>query len=240
VLSNRTVVAWGDNGWGQTNVPGGLANVAAVAAGQMHSLALRRDGSVVAWGDNTYGQTNLPAGLGNIKAIASGALHAAALKSDGTFVAWGDNSCSQTNLPASLAHIAAIASGGCDNLALLSNAVVSATGDNTFGQTNVPAGLTNVIAIAVGACHMLALGAVRLAIIPPQILAIASLGTSVLTTCSGTAGSAYEIQRSTNLSAWAVLGTTNAPPPGIFQFNDDFSDLGSPPAAAYYRLHVVP
>jgi hypothetical protein len=34
------VVAWGDNGYGQTNVPSGMSNVVAIAAGGDYSLAL--------------------------------------------------------------------------------------------------------------------------------------------------------------------------------------------------------
>ena len=44
------VVAWGDNDSGQTNVPSGLSNVVAIAAGGYHSLALTAEGRVVAWG----------------------------------------------------------------------------------------------------------------------------------------------------------------------------------------------
>ena len=39
LLNNGTVVAWGNNGVGQTNVPPGLSNVMAIAAGGFHSLA---------------------------------------------------------------------------------------------------------------------------------------------------------------------------------------------------------
>jgi autotransporter-associated beta strand protein len=46
----------------------------------------------------------------------------------------------------------------------------------------------------------------------------------------------YAIQRSTNLTDWVTLVTTNAPSAGLFQWTDDFSDLGGPPASAYYRL----
>jgi hypothetical protein len=42
-----TVVAWGDNTYGQTNLPMGLTNVAAIAAGDNHSLALLGDGPLV-------------------------------------------------------------------------------------------------------------------------------------------------------------------------------------------------
>ena len=66
------MIAWGDNGYGQTNLPGGLTNVVAIAAGWDHSLALKQDGSVVGWGDNTYGECTAPAGLTNVVAIAGG------------------------------------------------------------------------------------------------------------------------------------------------------------------------
>ena len=67
-----TVVAWGYNNAGQTNVPGGLSNVVAVGGGYSHSLALETDGTVVVWGDSTYGQTNVPAGLTNVARLPLG------------------------------------------------------------------------------------------------------------------------------------------------------------------------
>src|SRR6185503_2662284 len=64
-----TVVAWGDNNFGQSNVPAGLSNVVAVAAGYAHSLALKQDGTVLAWGHSAYGQTNVPSLLTSAIAI---------------------------------------------------------------------------------------------------------------------------------------------------------------------------
>jgi hypothetical protein len=77
--ADGTVVAWGYNNYGQTNVPAGLSNVAAIAGGWAHSLALKNDGTVVAWGDNADGQTDVPAGLSNVVAIAAGGFHSLAL-----------------------------------------------------------------------------------------------------------------------------------------------------------------
>jgi hypothetical protein len=37
--------------------------VVAIAAGNVHSLALKADGTVVAWGNNYYGECNVPVGL---------------------------------------------------------------------------------------------------------------------------------------------------------------------------------
>ena len=48
--ADGSLVGWGDNGHGQLNPPAGLGPVAAIAAGDGHTLALRTDGTVAAWG----------------------------------------------------------------------------------------------------------------------------------------------------------------------------------------------
>jgi alpha-tubulin suppressor-like RCC1 family protein len=74
-----SVVAWGDNTYGETNVPPKLTNAVAIAAGFEYSLALKADGTVVAWGNNSSGQTNVPVGLANVSAIFAGQSGCAAL-----------------------------------------------------------------------------------------------------------------------------------------------------------------
>ena len=64
VLVGRYLNQYGQRGL--TEVPPGLTNATAVAAGSLHSLALRADGTVVAWGYNQHGQTNVPSGLSGI------------------------------------------------------------------------------------------------------------------------------------------------------------------------------
>ena len=61
--SDGTVEVWGDFTQGQRDVPTGLTNVVAIAAGWFHNLALKSDGSVVAWGDNRNDRCNVPEGL---------------------------------------------------------------------------------------------------------------------------------------------------------------------------------
>jgi alpha-tubulin suppressor-like RCC1 family protein len=39
--NDGTVVGWGYNEYGQATIPAGLTNVAAIAAGYFHSLALK-------------------------------------------------------------------------------------------------------------------------------------------------------------------------------------------------------
>ena len=152
-----TVVAWGDNGEGQTTVPAGLSGVVAIAAAGYHTVALKQDGTVVAWRYNYYGQTTVPAGLSGVVAIAAGWGHTVALKQDGTAVAWGGNEYGATTVPAGLSGVVAIAPGYRHTVALKQGGTVVAWGDNGYGQTTVPAGLSGVVAIAAGAEHTVAL-----------------------------------------------------------------------------------
>jgi alpha-tubulin suppressor-like RCC1 family protein len=96
------VVAWGNNSEGQTTLPvAAQSGVTAIAAGNVHAVALKDDGSVVAWGGNYYGQVTgtpttvdpysaiaSPVTLGGqvltgVTAIAAGWAHTVALRNDG-------------------------------------------------------------------------------------------------------------------------------------------------------------
>jgi Regulator of chromosome condensation (RCC1) repeat/IPT/TIG domain len=113
LLSNATVVAWGNDEAGQlgdggstlSNVPvavKALTGVKAIAAGANHSLALLTNGTVMAWGENEEGQLGngkttdsaVPVAvkaLTGVKAIAAGGNHSLALLTNGTVMAWGEN-----------------------------------------------------------------------------------------------------------------------------------------------------
>ncbi len=152
-----SVVAWGYNFSGQTNVPANLSEVVSIAAGFSHTVALQIDGTVVAWGDNGYGQTNVPGALTSATAIAAGGYHTVALNANGNLVAWGNNGFGQASVPAGLGVVTAIAAGYYHTVALRNDGTVLAWGDNRFGQTNVPAGLSGVTAIAAGRYHTVVL-----------------------------------------------------------------------------------
>jgi alpha-tubulin suppressor-like RCC1 family protein len=125
--SDGTVWAWGQGYYGQlgdgnfytTGYTGvatpvqvsGLTSVTAIAGGDLHSLALKSDGTVWAWGWGYFGQLgdgnlyeSLPrgvaapvqvSGLTAVTAIAGGGDHSLALKSDGTVWAWGNGGWGQ-------------------------------------------------------------------------------------------------------------------------------------------------
>ncbi|WP_135554772.1 RCC1 domain-containing protein [Paenibacillus cymbidii] len=151
LTTDGTVVAWGDNSNGQTNVPAGLTGVVSVAAGPNNSAAMKADGTVVVWGTNGSGQNNVPSGLTNAVTVAVGSSTILALKADGTLVVWGSTIPSY-QVPAGLTDVVDIAAttlGPNSFLALQANGTVVAWGSNT-SVNNVPAGLTGVIKVAAG------------------------------------------------------------------------------------------
>ncbi len=171
LLSDGTVMAWGENTWGQLGdgsasgpqtcaealpcsptpvAVSGLSRTTAVAAGFNHSLALLEDGTVMSWGYNGSGQ------LGDGATI-------------GPEVCAGELRCSPTPVPVGgLSDVTAIAAGGLHSLALLSDGTVRAWGYNLVGQlgngttndSDVPvavSGLGGVTAISGGMYDSLAL-----------------------------------------------------------------------------------
>ena len=152
------IAAWGEDDFGQTERPAGLTNIAALAAGEFHSVAATENGAVLQWGFN-WG--DVPTDLTNTIAVAAGYEHSLALRKNGTVVAWGTNDAIANYVPSGLAGVKAVACGWNHNVALLTNGTVTAWGYNgaAFGWnlTNVPPGLSNVTAIAASGLHSVAL-----------------------------------------------------------------------------------
>ena len=167
--NDGTVWAWGHNGSygllgdGTTTssyIPvqvSSLNDVIAIAAGDLHSLALKNDGTAWAWGHNGYGQLGVGtmtvvsrtpvqvSSLNDVFAISGGCHHSMALKKDGTAWAWGLNDYGQLGIgttansyiPAqisSLSGVSAITGGHRHSLALKNDDTVWAWGINQWGQ----------------------------------------------------------------------------------------------------------
>jgi alpha-tubulin suppressor-like RCC1 family protein len=178
---NGEVWSWGYNGVGQLgHGPTGeiqistplkvteLSGVVAIAAGYVHNLALKNDGSVWAWGYNYHGELGnggtqdsiTPVkvlGLSNIVSIAASLYHSLALRSDGRVFGWGANDYGQVgdgtanNCPTpvllpTLTGIKAVAAGWSHSLALAADGTLWAWGGNTAGQLGL--GTTSTVPIA--------------------------------------------------------------------------------------------
>ena len=153
-----SVVAWGDNYYGQSTVPSGLNGIVQVAAGEHHVVSLRSDGTVVAWGRKADGITKVPVGLNSVVQISAGGSTTAALKSDGSVVTWGSfYSDDEWPVPAGLSGVVQIAVGSRHLVALKSDGNIVAWGYNAYGQCNVPTSLSGVIQVAAGGYHTVVL-----------------------------------------------------------------------------------
>ncbi|CAK0800355.1 unnamed protein product, partial [Prorocentrum cordatum] len=169
--SDGTAVARGWNADGQCDLPALPAGLTytQVAAGGLHTVLLRSDGTAVArgrsdgtavaCGDNDHGQCDLPAlpaGL-TYTQVAAGGRHTVLLRSDGTAVACGDNDHGQCDLPALPAGLTytQVAAGGRHTVLLRSDGTAVACGWNADGQCDLPAlpaGLTYT-QVAAGGRH---------------------------------------------------------------------------------------
>ena len=132
--NDGTVVATGNNDYGQCNVSG-WKDVIAIDAYTYHTVGLKANGTVVATGRNYSGQCNVY-GWQNIVAIAVGLEHTVGLKADGTVVAVGSNSYGQCNVR-EWTDIVAIAADFGHTIGLKADGTVVATGMNDYGQCEV-------------------------------------------------------------------------------------------------------
>jgi len=127
LLSDGTVLAWGDGndgqlgGGGDPYTPGiltgptlmpvlHLTGVVAIAAGDRHAIALKSDGTVWAWGYNVYGQLGNPVGFNSsvpvqvqgvagVVQISAELTHNMALLGNGTIRLWGQNQWYELGIP---------------------------------------------------------------------------------------------------------------------------------------------
>jgi len=88
LTSNGTLVAWGDDRYGQVSAALRGSDFVAIAAGDTHGVALRADGSLVTWG--YWAALDGAPSSGVYTAISAGGNQSLALREDGAVVWWGD------------------------------------------------------------------------------------------------------------------------------------------------------
>jgi len=152
--SDSTVVAVGNNEYGQCNITG-WTGIVQVAAGWGHTVGLKADGTVVAAGWNDYGQCNV-GGWTHIIQVDASCFHTVGLKSDDTVVAVGRNNYGQCNVNSWTDIIQVSADYGDHTVGLQSDGTVVAVGRNDYGQCNVN-GWTGIIQVSAGGSHTVGL-----------------------------------------------------------------------------------
>lgn len=176
VLQDGTLLAWGDNQFGQLGngttightapaLVSGLGGVRDVSASWSRSVALRDDGTVWVWGSGQSfeGPHVLEpvqvGGLGGAARISAGPAFTLALLEDGSVRAWGQNIAgvlgngtkTDSDVPVlviGLSGITRIAAGAFHALALRDDGSVWAWGENISGQLGVGGSLdTRTLAV---------------------------------------------------------------------------------------------
>lgn len=120
-----------------------------VAAGYIHSLGLRADGTTLSAGHDLYGQRKV-ASWENVVYIAAGKTVSIGVKADGTLVLAGSLTDQTALATAQAWSNVFMADAGADHIvALLNDGTVLAAGDNSSGQCDVSA-WNDIVSIACG------------------------------------------------------------------------------------------
>jgi alpha-tubulin suppressor-like RCC1 family protein len=175
LLTNGTLMTFGSNVYGQLGtraysgsgtpiaVPTAvMTDVMAIAGGESHSLAVKRDGTLWSFGSNSAGQLGVaddrsgdPAHpdpvlvMSGVFSVSAGTLHSLALRRDGTLWTFGNNAAGQRGTPLSLpigdpnpteilSDVVAIAAGSMHSLAVKRDHSLWTFGLDRHGQLGRP------------------------------------------------------------------------------------------------------
>jgi alpha-tubulin suppressor-like RCC1 family protein len=254
--ADGTVAAWGDDTYGQCDVPEGLDHVVAIAAGSAHSLALRNDGTVAAWGRNDYGQCNVPSDLTGVVAIAAGGSQSIAIYSSVNHPPQAANYVLATlcNTPASMPLLKlqrACSDPDGDSVIITGISPNSAAGGTAqFSGSTItytpPQGFVGVdsFTYTVLDCRgASAQGTVNVTVKAPSgnglniINVSVAPGGAATIQCAGIPGVTYVLEASTDLVQWTQLTSATAGANGLFVLID--SQAGNF-TSRYYRTSSNP
>ena len=151
------VVAWGNNGDGQTEVPD-HNDFTCMDGGGWHSLAIKSDGSLVAWGSNSAHECDVPSG-NNYVAVSAGNYFSLALTASGSIVGWGDDADDKATPPEGDCFVA-ISAGDWHGDAIKNDGSIVSWGSNTSpGKYREPPAGNDFVKVSSGESHSIALRA---------------------------------------------------------------------------------
>lgn len=167
VKNNGQIYTWGSYNYPEWNqgffiddhpvMVANLIGIVKLAAGGVHNLAIKTDGSLWAWGRNAWGELGdgmptesmraTPLRLGtenNWTSVAAGRYHSFALKTNGTLWAWGNNAFGQLGIGPGNSYVPmqigtdnnwkSVAAGITYGVALKTDGSLWSWGSNYFGQ----------------------------------------------------------------------------------------------------------
>jgi len=208
-LKSGGVLSWGDNYYGQRNLPNTI-DYLQITGGPCGALGLKPDGTLAAVGLASYGLNTVPSNATNIIQIASGTNHNLALKNDGTVIAWGVANNPENTVPSGLSSVIGVAAGDAHSIALRSDGSVVGWGDNTYGQSAPPYGLIGMAQVAAGQDYTVCVPRMSLTVAPYSVTGgHTSLGTVYLP--SPAPGSGLTITLATDNSIASVPGFVTVP-----------------------------
>lgn len=153
-VASGEITAWGQDAYGQLDVPLPNVEYVMVSTKGHTSAALRgATGSVVVWGMCWWGQCEVPMPNCDFVSVASGATHVLGLKADGSIVAWGDNDLGQCDVPEPNAGFVAIDAGVGFSIGLRGDGSVCVWGTEQYGVLGVPETSASFIAVHAGESH---------------------------------------------------------------------------------------
>ena len=149
----KEVECWGDNQFGQIDVPNGLNGVTQIEVAPKYSCAIKRPsdfGSIICWGFMGH---SIPENPGSIDKISLSQFHMCSLSSGGKIACAGDNSFGQSNVPSSLEYAVDIETGMADSCSLDIKGKVKCWGSSPWSSMVPPSNLANVVDVELGSMH---------------------------------------------------------------------------------------
>jgi alpha-tubulin suppressor-like RCC1 family protein len=213
-------------------------SIAAVAAGNYHSLFLKGDGSLWAMGENQQGELGDGTGLqrnapreilsSNVTAIAAGDGHSLFLKNDGSLWGMGADGNGQLGDPGFTdsvygpeeifsSGVVAISAGGFHSFFIQSGGILWGMGDDTFGQ------------LGDRAYNSFGVAPPELILLVPPTLAITTYNGQPVVLYPVTGGN-FQVQMTTNLASSNWVTVSNGVPFMSVQ-------ITNAPGTVFFRLH---
>jgi len=153
-----TVTGRGWDGLGQATVPAGLTNVASVACGLDHSVAVLADGRAVLWGRNDLRQAEVAeADNHGFVAAAAGLLHTVLLRANGTLHFTHPSFRPELSGIPTISDAVGVAAGAAHTVVLHRDGRVDSFGRTFAASARVPIEAQGCVAVAAGGYFSLAL-----------------------------------------------------------------------------------